>query len=369
KISLWLVGDGALDQQDGSWHHAVATIDPTGHKLYVDGELVASNTNPGSLGDSSLAMQIGGNPQAANRGWDGSIDDVGVWDRALTADEVASIWNDGAGTSIETLLNVSPPTFPLTVTRDGDGIELAWPSKEGMLYNLRSSPDLTGEFSTWDLVEADIAATPDTNTKTISNPPGPALFYRVGEFPKPQLPVYSENFDTGVTAPDLPTGWTTGTNAGDTGTTQWQLGIPTSPGPPAANSAPNCIGTNLGAKYGISSKIWIRSSGTIDLTNATAATLTFRQWIDMDDFDTNDSGTVRILDADGLPGNVTELAVLKTDIQGLNPAGWSDFSAIIPTKALGKMVALEFQFGSDNVSVGDASGWHIDDIAVTTSTP
>ncbi len=52
---------------------------------------------------SGLSLQIGGNPQAANRGWDGNIDDVALWDRALTTEEVALIWNDGAGASVASL--------------------------------------------------------------------------------------------------------------------------------------------------------------------------------------------------------------------------------------------------------------------------
>ncbi len=119
-------GDGELDQQDGSWHHVVATLDATGGpKLYIDGSLVASAAGPVTIGSNSAAMQIGGNPGAANRGWDGIIDDVGVWDRALTAGEVSLMWNGGAGASIRSLtdpMNPSPyngetvlPANPLTL--------------------------------------------------------------------------------------------------------------------------------------------------------------------------------------------------------------------------------------------------------------
>jgi hypothetical protein len=99
--SINVTGDGELDQQDGSWHHVVATADTVnGGKLYVDGSEVASTPGPIAITDRANAMQIGGNPDAGGRGWDGILDDVGIWNRALTADEVASLWNNGAGTSI-----------------------------------------------------------------------------------------------------------------------------------------------------------------------------------------------------------------------------------------------------------------------------
>ena len=115
-------------------------------------------------------------------------------------------------------------------------------------------------------------------------------------------------------------------------------------GPPTAQSGTNCYGTNLTADYGISSNTWLRSPA-IDLSAATAsATVTFQQWIDMDEFDNLDRGTVRVLDAAGLPGTVTELGVVQTDITGLGALDWVAFSADLPAAALGQSVVLEFIF-------------------------
>ncbi|MDG2125054.1 MAG: choice-of-anchor J domain-containing protein, partial [Verrucomicrobiales bacterium] len=221
-------------------------------------------------------------------------------------------------------------------------------------------------LSVWTPVETDIPAAPETNTKTVTPPTSAALYYRVEEFPKPPTIIYAENFDA---SPDLPAGWTTGTNPGDTGTTEWQVGAPSNPGPPAANSGSNCAGTNLTANHGISSDIWLRSSATINLTDASGARLIFQQRIEMDDFDFGDVGSVRILDAAGLPGTVTELGVVKANIQGLNPTGWVQFSAKIPSAALGKTVAVEFRFVSDNIAAVAASGWYIDDVTVFAQVP
>ena len=92
------------DDKSGGWHHLVTTVEGgIRTDMYVDGELVGSDTSGYALQDRANAMQIGGNPDAANRGWNGNIDDVAVWDRVLTADEVSSIYNGGDGASIGSL--------------------------------------------------------------------------------------------------------------------------------------------------------------------------------------------------------------------------------------------------------------------------
>ena len=118
-------GDGELDQQDGSWHHVVVTHEHnTVKRMYVDGSLVATSTNAGSIGNNGSSMQIGGNPNAAGRSWDGNIDDVAIWDRVITTDEIASIYNGGAGASIASLSNVAVPEPSSTLLLGLGGLAL-----------------------------------------------------------------------------------------------------------------------------------------------------------------------------------------------------------------------------------------------------
>jgi hypothetical protein len=118
-------GNGQIDKQDGSWHHLVGMYDATsGTKLYVDGSLVGSTTAAYTLINVPTAMQIGGNPQAAGRAWDGTIDDIAVWNRALTADEVAAIWNGGAGASIGELTGLGDSPKPLHPSPDNEATDV-----------------------------------------------------------------------------------------------------------------------------------------------------------------------------------------------------------------------------------------------------
>lgn len=73
----------------GADYHVVAAVDPTGNAvLYVNGTPADSATysNPG---DASLALTIGYDPSVGTHHFDGAIDEVAIYDRVLTAAEIA----------------------------------------------------------------------------------------------------------------------------------------------------------------------------------------------------------------------------------------------------------------------------------------
>jgi len=76
----------------GRWYHIAATWDSTsGLDIYVDG--VHENTNPGLVARSASGqpLLIGDQPYFGPRYFNGSIDEVQIFDRALSADEVARL--------------------------------------------------------------------------------------------------------------------------------------------------------------------------------------------------------------------------------------------------------------------------------------
>ena len=80
---------------DGKWHLVVGTYDGSTIRLYVDGVQVGSGTSwPGDLEyllPNSNDFYIGNYPSCAPHGFLGNIDDVSVWDRALSAGEIKAL--------------------------------------------------------------------------------------------------------------------------------------------------------------------------------------------------------------------------------------------------------------------------------------
>lgn len=86
---------GTSTVNDGNWHHAVAVVTATTQKIYVDGVLETTTTNAYSAGTSFSHFALAKRANAPQRFFNGNIDEVAIWDSALTANEVKSIYNNG----------------------------------------------------------------------------------------------------------------------------------------------------------------------------------------------------------------------------------------------------------------------------------
>ncbi|MCH7640864.1 LamG domain-containing protein, partial [Patescibacteria group bacterium] len=82
---------------DGKWHHAVGVYQPSRMDVYVDGVLEGSDTSI-QAGDFSHTgnLGIGSNGAGTSRFLDGLIDDVRIYNYALTQAQVAWEFNRGA---------------------------------------------------------------------------------------------------------------------------------------------------------------------------------------------------------------------------------------------------------------------------------
>ncbi len=76
---------------DGNWRHVGIAWDGFDRILYVDGIEVARDTQSG-LGSSEGGLYIGtGKAMATGTFFSGLIDDVRIFNRALSADEIAAM--------------------------------------------------------------------------------------------------------------------------------------------------------------------------------------------------------------------------------------------------------------------------------------
>jgi hypothetical protein len=77
----------------GVWHHLAGTYDGETMLLYVDGAQVNSNTSPSGVmrKASGQSLYIGEGQAYPNRRFVGQIDDVRIYNRALSASEIQSL--------------------------------------------------------------------------------------------------------------------------------------------------------------------------------------------------------------------------------------------------------------------------------------
>jgi len=78
------------------WTHIVATVDSSSNlKIYANGTLIDTITSF-AYGSTTSAIGVG---QISNGGEAllGSLDEAGIWNRALTADEITTLYNGGSG--------------------------------------------------------------------------------------------------------------------------------------------------------------------------------------------------------------------------------------------------------------------------------
>ena len=119
------VSDAFLNQ----WNHIVAVYDGSKMKLYVNGVFEAEINKTGNINQTTEPLTFGSQKfYAFSDYWfDGKIDNVGIWDRALSASEAQALYNLGPATyfwstgATTPSINVSPvisTTYYVTVTDD-----------------------------------------------------------------------------------------------------------------------------------------------------------------------------------------------------------------------------------------------------------
>lgn len=162
---------GAVDVSDGGWHHLVAISDATGTAfgtaLYIDG--VQDGNQPGAavLTKNGKDVFIGENPDSSGRQWNGKIDDMAIWNRVLSESEIGTLYNNGTGKALGTLIPAPAKQASLSVTRSATSLTISWTPAGG---TLESTPAL-GLSAVWSSVGT-------TNPATVTIGKG-NLYYRV----------------------------------------------------------------------------------------------------------------------------------------------------------------------------------------------
>jgi len=102
---------------DGKWHHVVGTFDGKDAKIYVDGRLVGKQGHwVGEIPHTPYDLTIGANrsnPDGSlgeiGASFNGLMDDVMMFSRALSADEIQALFKSQGGV-------LAPPPAPASAT-------------------------------------------------------------------------------------------------------------------------------------------------------------------------------------------------------------------------------------------------------------
>lgn len=158
---------GSTDIADGLWHHVAVTYDGSatagGVQIYVDGtpETMYTrgswNTLSGSI-LNDLPLQISGR-EGANYAFDGLIDEVRIWDQALSAEDIPVL---ASGTCL------SPPSGMVSWwPGDGDASDIA-DGNDGTLHGATFAAGLVDQAFSFDGVD-DYVEVPDADNLDITN--------------------------------------------------------------------------------------------------------------------------------------------------------------------------------------------------------
>ncbi|HYO48840.1 MAG TPA: LamG-like jellyroll fold domain-containing protein [Chloroflexia bacterium] len=108
---------------DGQWHHVAATVDrpvggPLVGKLYADGNVIYTFTPLSGSLDNTSDLWLGHHHQDGPDGFGGDLDEVELFNRALTENEIRGIYQAGsAGKCLPTPTVVATSTPTITPTR------------------------------------------------------------------------------------------------------------------------------------------------------------------------------------------------------------------------------------------------------------
>lgn len=81
----------------GTFYHVACTWTTAFKKVYLNGSLVNTNSNAQTQTAGSTTAYVGTTASATSRYFDGIIDELGIWSRALSDSEISQIYASGGG--------------------------------------------------------------------------------------------------------------------------------------------------------------------------------------------------------------------------------------------------------------------------------
>ena len=162
---------------DGFLHYATVTFDKSILRLYIDGAQVASRTVSGNVPDriGTQPLRVGANSLTPDNYFQGQIDEVRVWNRPVSSQEVTNQYVSGTFSSTGLVQLIDMAHVPIA---EAGSIQIVTENTQTSLNGLGSSdPDGSTLTYSWIQVSGPVApsiqnATTATPTVTMPNVSG-----------------------------------------------------------------------------------------------------------------------------------------------------------------------------------------------------
>ena len=126
---------GTSDIPVGVWTHIAATYDGSVMKIYVNGQLESSLPQTGDIFAGTARLFIADADDGTSLLFDGAIDEVKIYDRALTAGEIQAQVGTAPQPSVGGIAELpDPPEAPREVAASSSGRSSAWAAVAGVAF-------------------------------------------------------------------------------------------------------------------------------------------------------------------------------------------------------------------------------------------
>ncbi|SVC80581.1 uncharacterized protein METZ01_LOCUS333435, partial [marine metagenome] len=192
---------------ENSWHHVTGTYDGSNLKLYLDGSLIATQAFSGNIAfggnDQSTYLNIGSHPapETDYGSFNGFIDEVSIWNTALTDIQIQSYMSSlltGSETGLVGYWNFNEGSGDVANDQSGNG-------NDGSINGAEYSAD-TPEFLDVELGEFGLLVNGESNVVALSyrDPMELTFVYESGSNDTIQMEVYRDmNFNGSLDDDDV----------------------------------------------------------------------------------------------------------------------------------------------------------------------
>ena len=329
-----------------TWQHFAYVVKNGTIQWYRNGEAVGSpltgklgegNANPLVLGNYEIEPSEG---NWINRPYQGQMDDLGIWQRALTANDLLSIYQNGLNG--KPLSEELDPVSIQSVSSDGTNIKLQFFTPFSSRDHIVQTKASVAELDWNDLADV-IPADLGDGLFEVSVPlPDTGIgFYQIASVPPP--PIFFDDFESGAM------GWTHGGSKDE-----WELGTPSN-GPGSAFSGNNAYGTDLDGEFEPFTEAFLRTP-EIDLTNVSVANLRFAEFHSVDTEIDFHSVVVNVIDP------VSNAIIQEVFRAAGATAAWTQRTIRLSGPSVGAKVKIEFILFTDDFN--PLPGFYIDDVEI-----